>query len=125
MQEGRTPWGFPGGSPLPGEPQEDALAAASPRRAGQEPPHWFRLGFARLAPCPAPPSPHPSWRLLSSPKAFLLLLLLLLLLFSFPKQDELEFGYVEAPHKTFPVVFDSPRNRGLKDFAFKKILVRP
>ncbi|NXY38371.1 PADI1 deiminase, partial [Pomatorhinus ruficollis] len=40
---------------------------------------------------------------------------------SFP-QDELEFGYVEAPHKTFPVVFDSPRNRGLKDFAFKKIL---
>ncbi|KAM6998793.1 protein-arginine deiminase type-1-like [Passerculus sandwichensis] len=37
-------------------------------------------------------------------------------------QDELEFGYVEAPHKTFPVVFDSPRNRGLKDFAFKKIL---
>nr|XP_009926701.1 PREDICTED: protein-arginine deiminase type-1-like [Haliaeetus albicilla] len=37
-------------------------------------------------------------------------------------QDELEFGYVQAPHKTFPVVFDSPRNRGLKDFAFKKIL---
>ncbi|NWX56408.1 PADI1 deiminase, partial [Promerops cafer] len=37
-------------------------------------------------------------------------------------QDELEFGYVEGPHKTFPVVFDSPRNRGLKDFAFKKIL---
>ncbi|XP_068027656.1 LOW QUALITY PROTEIN: protein-arginine deiminase type-1-like [Anomalospiza imberbis] len=37
-------------------------------------------------------------------------------------QDEIEFGYVEAPHKTFPVVFDSPRNRGLKDFAFKKIL---
>lgn len=31
---------------------------------------------------------------------------------------------MEAPHKTFPVVFDSPRNRGLKDFAFKKILVR-
>ncbi|NWT48025.1 PADI1 deiminase, partial [Chroicocephalus maculipennis] len=40
-------------------------------------------------------------------------------------QDELEFGYVEAPHKTFPVVFDSPRNRGLKDFAFKKILAPP
>ncbi|NXL85254.1 PADI1 deiminase, partial [Alectura lathami] len=37
-------------------------------------------------------------------------------------QDELEFGYVEAPHKSFPVVFDSPRNRGLRDFAFKKIL---
>ncbi|XP_074874228.1 protein-arginine deiminase type-1-like [Carettochelys insculpta] len=37
-------------------------------------------------------------------------------------QDEMEFGYVEAPHKTFPVVFDSPRDRGLKDFAFRKIL---
>ncbi|KFP75158.1 Protein-arginine deiminase type-1, partial [Acanthisitta chloris] len=56
------------------------------------------------------------------PGAFLLLLFLLLLLLFFPQQDELEFGYVESPHKTFPVVFDSPRNRGLKDFAFKKIL---
>ncbi|CAM2104372.1 unnamed protein product [Caretta caretta] len=37
-------------------------------------------------------------------------------------QDEMEFGYVEAPHKMFPVVFDSPRDRGLKDFAFKRIL---
>uniref|UniRef100_A0A674K5C5 protein-arginine deiminase n=1 Tax=Terrapene triunguis TaxID=2587831 RepID=A0A674K5C5_9SAUR len=37
-------------------------------------------------------------------------------------QDEIEFGYVEAPHKTFPVVFDSPRDRGLKDFAFRRIL---
>ncbi|KAF6345268.1 peptidyl arginine deiminase 1 [Rhinolophus ferrumequinum] len=37
-------------------------------------------------------------------------------------QDEMEFGYVEAPHKSFPVVFDSPRDRGLKDFAYKKIL---
>ncbi|EGW12396.1 Protein-arginine deiminase type-1 [Cricetulus griseus] len=37
-------------------------------------------------------------------------------------QDEMEFGYVEAPHKSFPVVFDSPRNRGLRDFALKKIL---
>lgn len=46
-----------------------------------------------------------------------------LFLFFLPQQDELEFGYVEAPHKIFPVVFDSPRNRGLKDFAFKKILV--
>lgn len=34
----------------------------------------------------------------------------------------MEFGYVEAPHKSFPVVFDSPRDRGLKDFP-KKILV--
>ncbi|EMP26850.1 Protein-arginine deiminase type-1 [Chelonia mydas] len=37
-------------------------------------------------------------------------------------QDEMEFGYVEAPHKMFPVVFDSPRDRGLKDFAFRRIL---
>ncbi|XP_016074937.1 PREDICTED: protein-arginine deiminase type-1 [Miniopterus natalensis] len=37
-------------------------------------------------------------------------------------QDEMEFGYVEAPHKSFPVVFDSPRDRGLKDFPFKRIL---
>ncbi|XP_007424281.2 protein-arginine deiminase type-1 isoform X2 [Python bivittatus] len=37
-------------------------------------------------------------------------------------QDEMEFGYVESPHKSFPVVFDSPRNRGLKEFPFKKIL---
>ncbi|NXC91646.1 PADI1 deiminase, partial [Cercotrichas coryphoeus] len=74
-----------------------------------------RLGFARLAPFPAPPSPHPWCRFLSPSSTFLIFLL------SFP-QDELEFGYVEAPHKTFPVVFDSPRNRGLKDFAFKKIL---
>lgn len=38
-------------------------------------------------------------------------------------QDEMEFGYIDAPHKSFPVVFDSPRNRGLRDFALKKILV--
>ncbi|NXX12611.1 PADI1 deiminase, partial [Podargus strigoides] len=37
-------------------------------------------------------------------------------------QDEIEFGYVQAPHKSFPVVFDSPRDRGLKDFAIKSIL---
>ncbi|XP_009878388.1 PREDICTED: protein-arginine deiminase type-4-like [Charadrius vociferus] len=37
--------------------------------------------------------------------------------------DEVEFGYVQAPHKTFPVVFDSPRDRGLKDFPVKSILV--
>lgn len=35
----------------------------------------------------------------------------------------MEFGYTEAPHKAFPVVFDSPRNRGLKDFPYKRILV--
>ncbi|XP_021118565.1 protein-arginine deiminase type-1 isoform X3 [Heterocephalus glaber] len=37
-------------------------------------------------------------------------------------QDEMEFGYIEAPHKSFPVVFDSPRDRGLRDFPYKKIL---
>ncbi|XP_017361063.1 protein-arginine deiminase type-1 [Cebus imitator] len=37
-------------------------------------------------------------------------------------QDEMEFGYIEAPHKSFPVVFDSPRNRGLRDFPYKRIL---
>ncbi|NWX15525.1 PADI1 deiminase, partial [Aegotheles bennettii] len=37
-------------------------------------------------------------------------------------QDEVEFGYVQAPHKTFPVVFDSPRDRGLKDYPIKTIL---
>ncbi|NWI67737.1 PADI3 deiminase, partial [Todus mexicanus] len=37
-------------------------------------------------------------------------------------QDEVEFGYVQAPHKTFPVVFDSPRDRGLVDFPVKRIL---
>uniref|UniRef100_F7CYE7 protein-arginine deiminase n=1 Tax=Monodelphis domestica TaxID=13616 RepID=F7CYE7_MONDO len=37
-------------------------------------------------------------------------------------QDEMEFGYTQAPHKIFPVVFDSPRNRGLKDFPIKTIL---
>nr|XP_056721577.1 protein-arginine deiminase type-3-like [Euleptes europaea] len=37
-------------------------------------------------------------------------------------QDEMEIGYVQAPHKGFPVVFDSPRNRELKDFPFKDLL---
>ncbi|KAM9109586.1 protein-arginine deiminase type-1-like isoform 1-T1 [Megaptera novaeangliae] len=37
-------------------------------------------------------------------------------------QDEMEFGYIEAPHKSFPVVFDSPRNRRLKYFPYKSIL---
>ncbi|OCT71052.1 protein-arginine deiminase type-1-like [Xenopus laevis] len=39
-------------------------------------------------------------------------------------QDEMEFGYIEAPHKRFPVVLDSPRNRGLKEIPFNKILGR-
>ncbi|XP_078498933.1 protein-arginine deiminase type-3-like [Lissotriton helveticus] len=37
-------------------------------------------------------------------------------------QDEMEFGYVEAPQKSFPVVFDSPRNGPLQYFPFKNIL---
>ncbi|XP_054857233.1 protein-arginine deiminase type-3-like [Eublepharis macularius] len=37
-------------------------------------------------------------------------------------QDEMEIGYVQAPHKGFPVVFDSPRNNKLKDFPFKDVL---
>ncbi|CAI5783048.1 protein-arginine deiminase type-2-like [Podarcis lilfordi] len=37
-------------------------------------------------------------------------------------QDEIEFGYIHAPHKGFPVVLDSPRNGGLEDFAVKEIL---
>lgn len=38
-------------------------------------------------------------------------------------QDEMELGYVQAPHKTFPVVFDSPRNGHLQHFPYKRILV--
>ncbi|XP_007523783.2 protein-arginine deiminase type-4 isoform X2 [Erinaceus europaeus] len=37
-------------------------------------------------------------------------------------QDEMEVGYIQAPHKTLPVVFDSPRNRGLKEFPVKQVL---
>ncbi|XP_008046442.1 protein-arginine deiminase type-4 [Carlito syrichta] len=37
-------------------------------------------------------------------------------------QDEMEIGYIQAPHKTLPVVFDSPRNRGLKDFPVKRMM---
>lgn len=38
-------------------------------------------------------------------------------------QDEMELGYVQAPHKTLPVVFDSPRNGELQGFPYKRILV--
>lgn len=38
-------------------------------------------------------------------------------------QDEMEIGYIQAPHKTLPVVFDSPRDRGLKDFPVKRVMV--
>uniref|UniRef100_F6YPC2 protein-arginine deiminase n=1 Tax=Xenopus tropicalis TaxID=8364 RepID=F6YPC2_XENTR len=37
-------------------------------------------------------------------------------------QDEIEFGYIHAPHKSFPVVLDSPRDRGLKDFPVRNLL---
>lgn len=37
-------------------------------------------------------------------------------------QDEMEFGYIHAPHKSFPVVLDSPRDRGLKDFPIRQLL---
>ncbi|XP_054412139.1 protein-arginine deiminase type-2 isoform X2 [Pongo abelii] len=37
-------------------------------------------------------------------------------------QDEIEFGYIEAPHKGFPVVLDSPRDGNLKDFPVKELL---
>ncbi|XP_075418600.1 protein-arginine deiminase type-4-like [Tenrec ecaudatus] len=37
-------------------------------------------------------------------------------------QDEMEIGYIQAPHKILPVVFDSPRNRGLKDFPINHLL---
>uniref|UniRef100_A0A8C5MTH1 Peptidyl arginine deiminase 2 n=1 Tax=Leptobrachium leishanense TaxID=445787 RepID=A0A8C5MTH1_9ANUR len=37
-------------------------------------------------------------------------------------QDEMEFGYIHAPHKSFPVVLDSPRDGNLKDFPIRKLL---
>lgn len=40
------------------------------------------------------------------------------------RQDELEFGYIEAPHQRFPVVLDSPRDGKLQDFPYKELLVR-
>ena len=38
-------------------------------------------------------------------------------------QDEMELGYTQALHKTFPVVFDSPRNGELQNFPYERILV--
>ncbi|XP_064028051.1 protein-arginine deiminase type-2-like isoform X2 [Pogoniulus pusillus] len=37
-------------------------------------------------------------------------------------QDEIEFGYTHAPHRSFPVVLDSPRDRGLEQFPIKELL---
>ncbi|XP_051986051.1 protein-arginine deiminase type-2 isoform X2 [Xyrauchen texanus] len=37
-------------------------------------------------------------------------------------QDEIEFGYIDSPHHSFPVVLDSPRDRGLQDFPYDVLL---
>uniref|UniRef100_A0A8C3NXV7 protein-arginine deiminase n=1 Tax=Cyanoderma ruficeps TaxID=181631 RepID=A0A8C3NXV7_9PASS len=37
-------------------------------------------------------------------------------------QDEIEFGYTHAPHKSFPVVLDSPRERGMEQLPAKELL---
>ncbi|XP_053725394.1 protein-arginine deiminase type-2 isoform X1 [Synchiropus splendidus] len=37
-------------------------------------------------------------------------------------QDEMEFGYIQAPHHQFPVVLDSPRDGKLMDFPFNELL---
>ena len=44
--------------------------------------------------------------------------------FSSLLQEEMEFGYTHAPHKSFPVVLDSPRDGGLEQFPVKELLVR-
>ncbi|XP_047203394.1 protein-arginine deiminase type-2 isoform X2 [Girardinichthys multiradiatus] len=37
-------------------------------------------------------------------------------------QDELEFGYIDSPHHSFPVVLDSPRDGTLDDFPYDELL---
>ncbi|XP_010141751.1 PREDICTED: protein-arginine deiminase type-2, partial [Buceros rhinoceros silvestris] len=37
-------------------------------------------------------------------------------------QDEIGFGYTHAPHKSFPVVLDSPRDGGLEQLPVKELL---
>ncbi|XP_023796051.1 protein-arginine deiminase type-2-like [Cyanistes caeruleus] len=37
-------------------------------------------------------------------------------------QDEIELGYTHAPHKSFPVVLDSPRERGMEQLPVKELL---
>ncbi|XP_022531397.1 protein-arginine deiminase type-2 isoform X2 [Astyanax mexicanus] len=37
-------------------------------------------------------------------------------------QDEIEFGYIDSPHHSFPVVLDSPRNGKLQDFPYDVLL---
>ncbi|KAG7478475.1 hypothetical protein MATL_G00080870 [Megalops atlanticus] len=37
-------------------------------------------------------------------------------------QDEVEFGYIDSPHHSFPVVLDSPRDGYLQDFPYEELL---
>ncbi|XP_009067898.1 PREDICTED: protein-arginine deiminase type-2 [Acanthisitta chloris] len=37
-------------------------------------------------------------------------------------QDDIEFGYTHAPNKSFPVVLDSPREKGLEQLPVKELL---
>uniref|UniRef100_A0A8C5JFG7 protein-arginine deiminase n=1 Tax=Junco hyemalis TaxID=40217 RepID=A0A8C5JFG7_JUNHY len=37
-------------------------------------------------------------------------------------QDEIKLGYTQAPHKSFPVVLDSPRERGMEQLPVKELL---
>ncbi|XP_058258574.1 protein-arginine deiminase type-2 isoform X1 [Hemibagrus wyckioides] len=37
-------------------------------------------------------------------------------------QDELEFGYIDSPHHSFPVVLDSPRDGDLGEFPYDTLL---
>ncbi|XP_027002498.2 protein-arginine deiminase type-2 isoform X1 [Tachysurus fulvidraco] len=37
-------------------------------------------------------------------------------------QDELEFGYIDSPHHSFPVVLDSPRDGDLGEFPYDVLL---
>lgn len=41
-----------------------------------------------------------------------------------PSQDEIRLGYTHAPHNSFPVVLDSPRERGMEQLPIKELLVR-
>ncbi|XP_064161284.1 protein-arginine deiminase type-2 isoform X1 [Anguilla rostrata] len=37
-------------------------------------------------------------------------------------QDEMELGYIDSPHQSFPVVLDSPRDGPLSDFSYEELL---
>ncbi|KAG8506615.1 Protein-arginine deiminase type-2 [Galemys pyrenaicus] len=79
--------------------------------------YFSRLLIAQvtcLSPGPAP-TPQVGWFSLVPPEIIGQLSLV-------SPQDEIEFGYIEAPHKGFPVVLDSPRDGNLKDFPIKQLL---